>query len=276
MGDRGELHKKSEGFSIFSTNPDKAWCEKFYLLYSCIWPILFVLWAMSGYYLLFGDIGNNLIIILMGAPNIIIPYLYCPQDENKKSIFEYYWVKFNIWILIFSFVASYVYSEYFFDILGMIYNFPHLKWNLNATLIGTTKQKVPLMMYTCAWFYFITYHILSNIIIRIVMKLLYFLPMKKSIGVIIAAWLCAYGELYGTTMECLHEQFHYKSMDWALKWGSVYYSIYFIVSFPMLFPMDECKTNIRKWTIEYTILNALSASMIVFLVLDIFAKFIII
>lgn len=279
MGDTSKEKEGDGGFQIFSTNPDKAWTEKFYLFYSCIWPILFVGWAMSGYHLFVGDVGNNLVICLMGSPNIIIPYLYCPKDINKKSIFEYYWVKFNIWIGIFAFAASYFYSDYFFDILGMIYNFPHLKWNLNAILVGTTGQKVPIMMYTCCWFYFITYHILGNIIIRVMMGLLSSFVssdiLKKSIAVIIAAWLCAFGELYGTTMDVLYEQFHYKSMDWALKWGAWYYSLYFIVSFPMIFPMDEYKINCKKWTIEYTILNAFATSMIVFYLLDIFAQFVV-
>lgn len=50
--------------------------------------------------------------------------------------YERYWAKFNLWIAVFTFVASYFWTEYFFDVLRMNYNFPHLTWNLDAVLLG--------------------------------------------------------------------------------------------------------------------------------------------
>ena len=42
---------------------EKAWAEACFLRYSLVWPILFGGWCMSGWHLLFGDMGN-----LAGAP----------------------------------------------------------------------------------------------------------------------------------------------------------------------------------------------------------------
>ena len=37
----------------------------------------------------------------------------------------------------------------------MNYNFPHLQWNLDAVLLGSGRQRVPLMMYIHAHYFFV-------------------------------------------------------------------------------------------------------------------------
>ena len=51
-----------------SANAEKAWAEACFLRYSLVWPILFGGWCMSGWHLLFGDVGN-----LAGAPPALPP-----------------------------------------------------------------------------------------------------------------------------------------------------------------------------------------------------------
>ena len=131
---------------LFSPNPDKAWAEKFYIKYSLVWPLLFGGWAASGYHLLVGDFGNLLASILIAAPTFVIPYLYAPPLADNRQWYERFWFKYLLWLFIFTFVATYFWSEYFFDVLGMKYAFEHLKWNFDAILVGTGRQRVPLMM----------------------------------------------------------------------------------------------------------------------------------
>lgn len=157
------------GIEIFSSNPDKAWGEKFFLFYSLIWPVLFGLYGVTGLYKHFGDIGNNMVTSAIGAPLVIVPYLFCPynnsnsnsnSNNNNKSnksnnnnnnnngnepIYNRYWFKFLLWIWIFAFVATYFFTEYFFEVLEMTYNFPMLKINFDSILVGKGKQRVPLM-----------------------------------------------------------------------------------------------------------------------------------
>ena len=49
--------------------------------------------------------------------------------------------------------------------------------------------------------------------------------------------------------------------------GSLFYAIYFFVSFPMFFRIDEVPGK-RRWTASETALDALAASMLVTIVLD--------
>lgn len=123
---------------FFSENPDKAWAEKVFLGYSPIWPILFFSWCKSGLYLQVGDETNLFVTLLIASPNVVIPLLFGPKGTS--SISEQYWFKFLVWMWIYSFVASYFFSEYFFDVLKMVYAFDHLKWNLDSVLVGSGKQ----------------------------------------------------------------------------------------------------------------------------------------
>ena len=127
-----------------STNPEKAWAEWFFLRYSLVWPILFGSWCVSGLHLRVGDAGNLFVTIAIGSPNILGPLFFSPPVESSSASstsvtmpwHSRYWFKFNLWIAVFTFVASYFWTEYFFDVLRMNYNFPHLTWNLDAVLLG--------------------------------------------------------------------------------------------------------------------------------------------
>jgi len=62
-------------------------------------------------------------------------------------------------------------------------------------------------------------------------------------------------------------------MDWALSWGALAYSCYFIASFPMVQWMDESPG--QPWTLRKVAENALAASMLAFIMLDMACQFII-
>lgn len=265
--------KKNPEWRIWSENPDKAWAEKWFLIYSPIWPLLFGAWTISGLHLHAGDAGNMAVTFLFSLPNILVPALFCP---SPLVWYDTYWFKFLVWIWIFSFVASYFFTEYFFDVLGMIYKFPHLSWNFDSVLVGSGTQVVPMMMYVHAWYFFITYHTCSVIFIRMIRTA----PVLRDFGVVstvfsvvFSAWLFAWGEIYGTTLEAIEEQFAYKDMNWALTWGALCYSCYFISSFPMVFNLDE--TPNERWTLTKTIENSLAASMMAFILLDVVCQFVV-
>ena len=173
--------------------------------YSLVWPLLFGSWCVSGLHLQVGDFGNLFVTITIGSPNFLGPLLFSPAVLSEKNSepsaavpwHGRYWFKFNLWIAVFTFVASYFWTEYFFDVLRMNYNFPHLTWNLDAVLLGVHldrifanrshrafgtcplesqraavvvagrgRQRVPLMMYFHAHYFFVTYHAASIVVIR--------------------------------------------------------------------------------------------------------------
>lgn len=94
-------------FQLFSSNPEKAWCEKFYIIYSCIWPIFFGAWCISGVHLKYGDIGNLLVSIIIALPNIWIPYQYSNWQKYHRHLRDTFFVKFNLWVFIFGFAMNY-------------------------------------------------------------------------------------------------------------------------------------------------------------------------
>lgn len=257
---------------VFSPNPEKAWTEKWYLIYSPIWAALFVGWCISGYHLKVGDVGNVAVTILIALPNIVVPWIWCP---TQAPWYETYWFKFSVWIWLFGFEASYFFTEYFFDVLGMKYAFPHLKWNFDSQHVGTGRQVVPVMMYMHAWYFFITYHAVSVVFIRIIRTAPYVRDsaLMQGLAVFFSSLLFAWGEIFATTMEAIDDLFSYKNMEWALTWGALCYACYFIPSFPMVYGLDE--TVDKKWSLRRVVESSLAAAMIAFTLLDLVTQFII-
>ena len=270
-----EMHRPS---MWFSANGDKAWAEKWFLAYSAVWPLLFGGWTQSGLHLLAGDTGNLAVTLAIASPNVLVPWLFRPMGS--------YWFKFNVWIAVFVFVASYFWTEYFFDVLGMNYNFPHLAWNFDSVLVGTGRQRVPVMMYFHAHYFFVTYHTLSVIVIRFLRQAMSRCVPDSSVGlpllaVEVAAFagtavFFAYMEIYFTTMDAIKEQFNYVDLDWALSWGVALYSCYFVCSFPMVYWLDELPGVEHSWSMRRVVESALSAGMMGFILLDIVAQFVIV
>ena len=118
-----------------------------------------------------------------------------------------------------------------------------------------------------------TYHVAGGIFVR---TLKHYIQVRalEPVFFIIAAWIFAWGEIYGTTFEQIQENFHYEDMDFALSNGALFYSCYFIVSFPMVFFLDETKDN--RWTVKETLLSAFATGMIGMILLDIVCQYIIV
>src|SRR5438093_1130725 len=84
--------------------------------------------------------------------------------------------------------------------------------------------------------------------------------------VAVAAWFWARAEISLTTSPSLADQFRYEDLAWALRWGALVYACYFIVSFPMVSRLDERPEEV--WTVRRTIIEALAAGMLTFILLD--------
>ena len=62
-------------------------------------------------------------------PCVVLPWLLEPKADRAKPLEKRYWVKANIWIAILSFIGNYLWTHYFYTILGAAYTFP--SWRLN-------------------------------------------------------------------------------------------------------------------------------------------------
>ncbi|MEZ5505035.1 MAG: hypothetical protein R3F38_03250 [Gammaproteobacteria bacterium] len=131
----------------FSANPDRAWAEKFFLIYSPIWMILMGIMMPTGWAQSFSDTALLVHGVLVAAPIFLVPLLLRRHANPDRPWYDSYWFKANLYIGLFGFFGNYFGSEYFFDVLGMVYNMPNVTTALDAKLVGSGDQPVPLIMY---------------------------------------------------------------------------------------------------------------------------------
>jgi cycloeucalenol cycloisomerase len=250
-----------------SANPSKAWGEKFFLAYTPVWITAFGLYQRSGVSERLGDLGNLALTAAIAAPLVALPLLARDESGLGRPWYRTYWFKFELWMAIFAGIGTYFLTEYFFDVLGMVYHFPHLGWSFDSALLGSGKQVVPIIMYLHAWYFFATYHTCSVIAIRRVRtSRLGASRAAGALAIAATAWFFAAAEVVFTTGPSIAAQFRYEDMAWMLRWGVWFYACYFVVSFPMVYRLDEEPGD--DWPLARVALEALAAGMLVFLLLD--------
>ena len=258
----------------FSKNPNKAWSEKFFLIYSPVWIVYMGLWMTFRPEIRYGwgDVGNMVLSIIPVIPLFLYPALFMDIKAVDRKWYESYWFKMNIWIFIFS-CGQYWFTEYFFDVLGMVYTFPHLKWNLDAELLGSGSQKCPVMMYIITLYFFMTYHSCSVVLMRRIRTS--DLPIRIilwPIMVAACAYLFAAAETIFMASPLIEDVFYYHDRMRMIKYGSVAYGLFFIVSFPMVSRLDENPED--NWTIGRTLIEAFATIAMVLYLLDFWTKII--
>lgn len=263
----GVVAVAADGPRWFSRNPSKAWGEKFFLAYTPVWIAGMGVLMTSGAGRRWGDLGLNLAMLALLLPLVGIPALVRDESGLGRPWWRTYWCKLNLWIGIYAGVGSYFGSEYFFDVLGMVYNYPQLGWRLDSVLLGSGEQSVPFIMYPSAHFYFVTYHTLGIITLRRVRtSRLFSHAWLWPIAVLAAAYGFAWAETFAMTGGAIAEQFTYRDLPRMLRWGSLFYATYFVVSFPMIYRLDEEPAD--DWPLRRVAVEALAAGMLLLFLLD--------
>lgn len=248
-----------------SENPNKAWGEKFFLIYSPIWMAFMALIMASGVVDRVGELGFIAIGLVVAVPLFAMPALIRSEANDGRPWYDTYWFKANLFIAIFNFAGNYFGSEYFFDVLGMVYDYPMIELNLDATLVGSGEQKVPVVMYLLTQAYWMTYHTTAIIVLRRIRSagLATFL---WPVVVAVIAYFWAWMETKTMANPWIAHQFHYKDLDRMLTYGSLFYGLYFLASFPIFYWLDEKRGE--SWSLWKTTGAALAASMIMLFLLD--------
>lgn len=263
----------------FSKNPDKAWAEKFYLVFI---PIFFgynaVIQKMGWL-----DVGNFWHVtqnLLMWVPYCILLPLWLRRNSGIPWNHSF-WFKFNVYMAVYVFYATYFHTEYFFEVLGMRYRFPEVTLYLDSALLGPKEatalqefKKIPVGMYLNTMAFFTVYHITSVICMRRVKTLtLGFSPLvQKLLWVVIVAataFFFAWAETFFYMTNDASANVWYVDLPRMLRIGSVCYMLYFLVSFPNIYRIDEEPAQ-QPWSIPRLIIEASFVSMTVLLLLDIF------
>lgn len=282
---RGPAHsfkpEPSLSASWFAQDPSKAYYEKLSLIWAPL-SMAILLGVILGTPLYqYCDRNSYLIISIIGClPGFVVPLLFpCPEDE-QRPLSQRFWVKGTLWISIFGFYGNYFWTHYFYQLLGAQYLFDSYRFN-----------DVPLVTFTCTFFYFTFYFNLVTIILR---RIAYYTADFPAFGASSLWWFSIAFLAYGTAVfEALSIQhfplYTYSERNAFLQIGSVVYGLYFLVGFPMFYSLDEQPfpidssgsddivddseevTAYRRYQVHSladTAINSLAATAIVTLLLD--------
>ena len=238
----------NDGPRWFSSNPDRAWSEKFFLAYIPVWIAMSVVWTLLLEGSDRGDLATITYGLVLASPLFLVPALLAPRGGRKW--YETYWFKANLFIFIVNFSGNYFVSEYFFDVLGMIYHYPNLHITADAALLGSGEQKVPLIMYLMTQATYMTYHTTAILVMRRVLSS--GIPFKLLAFVLLTACL-AYAWSWLETMSFanaeLESNFRYKDKEAMLAYGSIVFGMMFIPSFPIFYFLDESADSPWDWRV---------------------------
>uniref|UniRef100_A0A1J3F2U5 Cycloeucalenol cycloisomerase n=1 Tax=Noccaea caerulescens TaxID=107243 RepID=A0A1J3F2U5_NOCCA len=246
-----------------AANPSKRWGELFFLFYTPFWLTL-SLGIVVPYklYETFTELEYLLLALVSAVPAFLIPMFFVGKADTSLSWKDRYWVKANLWIIIFSYVGNYFWTHYFFKVLGAAYTFP--SWKMN-----NVPHTTFFMTHAC----FLFYHVASNITLRRLRHSIADLPDSLR-WCFEAAWILAlsYFIAYLETVAIANFPY-YTFVDRSAMYrvGCLFYGIYFIVSFPMFFRMEEKSSE--KWDLSRVAVDALGAAMLVTIILDLWRLF---
>lgn len=249
--------------SVLSTQPSRAAAERFVLLYTPVWIALVGTVMLGGLYRGWSDPAYMVFGLAAALPLVLVPWLWPSPPDRGKPVWETSWFRMNLWVAILVWFGSYFGSEYFFDVLGMRYAFS-TSWNLDAALVGSGRDEVPLFLYPLTQAYFMTYHVGMSVAYRWLCERGSLGRVGRAVLVLVLAYAVAFAETFFMAIPALQDVFTYPDRSRMLLVGSLFYASYFVISLPIFVRIDEE----RPWTLGQTIGSSLAACMGVLILLD--------
>lgn len=267
-----------------STDPAKAWTEKFYLYYAAYWIAIMAVIIVTKSYEWFEEWEYMYSMSLISVPGCLVPLLL--GAEKEKPFSQRYWFRANVWIFVLGYVGNYFWTHYFYTLLDAIYTFRAHRIN-----------DVPIAMFLATHPYFMLYHTLTNMALRrwhtsvLAAKLPAVLKASTTCAlVVLMAWVTAFMEAF--TIQGF-PYYAIKDRSYMYTVGGIVYGIYFVVSFPMHLRMDGEKEALdrelqavregkagdkkaaaatpaagKRWSLSQCAIDSLAASMLITILLD--------
>ena len=250
-----------------SQRPDRAWSELFFLAYSVMWMAAVAVVVLTGAIHTWGDVGYLVFSLAVGLPAFLGPLAFVRRPGGQKPLLEQYWLKLNVWVLLLVGFGTFIGTHYFFDLMGMQYAFP-VTWMLQAKVVGGSEQTVPVFMYPLTHAFLLTYHVVMIVLLRRVVSALSLGTVWRWVAIVVIAYAVAFAETLVMANEALSDYFRYADKARMLWLGSLGYCVYYVVSLPMIARLDDAP---ERWPMSRVAIDALGASMIVLIGLEVWA-----
>jgi cycloeucalenol cycloisomerase len=226
--------------------PSKYAYEVFVAMYTPIWIFLFGCIVVTQYYEQLTPMGYIIVCTIFALPFILQPIIlpggammyYNSNDTNNKyrispdqyrPLLERYAFKANVWIATYSFIGNYWYTHYFYSVLQASYTMP------NAIRLNN----VPIQMYCATHFYFTTYHLFSNCLLRKICTTYKHTWMRNVLFVAVIVVFSYFTAFMETLTISSYPYYTFNDRHMAYTIGSAFYGIYFLVSFPAFYFFDR-------------------------------------
>ncbi len=266
----------------FSQNDDRAWAEKFYLAYIPVFFVISGITSRSGLSVA-GNWQNLLAGLLVWLPFCVLLPLWL-RRHHPLPFWKQWWFKFQLYLAVLIFFLTYFGTEYFFDTLGMRYNYPKVSWYFDSALLGPDQataladhKRVPIGMYPISVGFFTVYHIGAIVMIRRIYRLGQAFGVAAGrlafvLGVIASALFWAWLETMLFVSQPKGSFAWYEDLDRQLGLGTVFYAMDFLITFANVYWLDE-RASHRLWSLYRVVIEATAMCLLVLLAGDLWSLF---
>ena len=249
------------------TEPSKRAYEIYALAYTPIWIAAFACIVAFGLYEDFDKWSYMKVCVGLSLPYllqpIVLPSAGSPGSPDEgRPLLERYSFKANLWLAVYSFIGNYWYTHYFYSVLRAKYTMPAHRLN-----------NVPLALYFATHFYFSTYHVFSNLMLRKVVTSFEPGMSRKILYIAVVGTFSYFTAFMETLTISAYPDYSFENRNMAYTVGSAFYGIYFIVSFPAFFVFDKDIDNsgakaapVTWWD---TMVSSCGYGMMIMILLDI-------
>ena len=246
------------------SQPSKYAYEMYTLCYTPLWILAFGIIVVFQLYEDFTATTYNTVCLGLALPFLLQPLLLPSagfrSPDQQRPLSKRYATKANIWLAIYTFIGNYWYTHYFYSVLQASYTMP-----------ATRLNNVPIAMFFATHFYFSTYHVFSNALLRKI-KTTFQPTISRTILYISTILVLSYFTAFMETLTISSFPYYsFKDRDMAYTVGSAFYGIYFLVSFPAFLKFDEGIDDKEERcivTVWDTIVQSCGYGMIILCLLD--------
>lgn len=246
-----------------ASSPSKRFGERVFLLYSPVWMAIVAVIVKLELYEHFSPMDYLTLTITLSLPCLFLPLLLADKRERVLPLHCRYSVKANLYVAILTYIGNHFFTHYFYRNLGVSYTGPLARGH------GIQINNVPLSMFFATHVYFVSYHTLVSLPMRLAQRALVPSPLViRLVGMtLVVIFLSVTTAFLETWTISAFPYYTYPDYYVMLTKGSVFYALYFFVTFPMFLRLDEDPAD--PWSLGRTAVDALAAMMLVLLCGDI-------